>query len=134
MTNFKLIDEINKETFNPELFEGYIYNEVNFIKYFYFFENSITDVFKQINMFLVSNGYNPLDFENKSLYKKDDVMQKLNKELQEVLQKFERTIQRKFELEELLKNYRISICYLTQSLSKNFAKRKLKPYWENASL
>jgi len=64
MTNIKLIDEINKKSFNAEMFGGFALDEFNFIKYFYFFENTINDVFKQINNFLVNNGYNPLDFEH----------------------------------------------------------------------
>ena len=64
MINIKLIDEINKKSFNAEMFGGFANDEFNFIKQFYFFDNTINDVFKQINDFLVMNGYKPLDFEH----------------------------------------------------------------------
>lgn len=64
MTSLLLINEINKDNFQPELFGGFS-DDLNFIKYFHFFDSNINDVFLQINNFLVDNGYSPLDFTNK---------------------------------------------------------------------
>ena len=51
MTNLKLIDEINKDNFQPELFSGFIVQDINFIKYFVFDNDSIDKVFNRINAF-----------------------------------------------------------------------------------
>ena len=64
MTSLLLINEINKDNFEPELFGGFS-DDLNFIKDFHFFDDNINDVFLQINNFLVDNGYRPLDFTNK---------------------------------------------------------------------
>lgn len=63
MTSLLLINEINKDDFQPELF-GAFCDDLNFIKYFYFFDSTINDIFLQINIFLIDNGYSPLDFTN----------------------------------------------------------------------
>jgi hypothetical protein len=65
MNKIRLVDLIDNENFDPILFGGYIYNDLNFIKYFTFFKDNINDTFIQINEFLVNNGYNPFDFHNK---------------------------------------------------------------------
>jgi len=65
MNKIRLIDLIDNENFNPNLFDGFILHDINFVKYFYFLENSINEIYTQINEFLTINGYNPLDFKNK---------------------------------------------------------------------
>jgi hypothetical protein len=64
MTNLKLINEINNDNFQPELFDGFIVQDINFIKYFNFDKDSIDRVFNRINAFLLVNGYDALDFAN----------------------------------------------------------------------
>ena len=64
MTNIKLIDEINKKSFNAEMFGGFAQDDYNFVKYFCFDEDSIDKVFERINNFLLENGYEALDFAN----------------------------------------------------------------------
>ena len=64
MTNLKLINEINNDNFQPELFGGFIEQDINFIKDFVFDNDSIDKVFNRINAFLLANGYDALDFAN----------------------------------------------------------------------
>jgi hypothetical protein len=64
MTNLKLINEINNDNFQPELFGGFIERDINFIKDFVFDNDSIDKVFNRINAFLLANGYDALDFAN----------------------------------------------------------------------
>lgn len=64
MTNLKLINEINIDNFQPELFGGFIEQDINFIRYFTFDNDSIDKVFNRINTFLLVNGYDALDFAN----------------------------------------------------------------------
>jgi hypothetical protein len=67
MTDLLLINEIKKDNFQPELFGGFIVQDINFIKYFQFNDNQLNDIFVQINFFLINNGYNKLDFDNWSV-------------------------------------------------------------------
>jgi hypothetical protein len=62
MNNLLLINEVNKDTFNPELFGGFIVNATNFVKYFPIQDAAITTIFTEVNDFLISNGYNAFDF------------------------------------------------------------------------
>lgn len=67
MTNLLLINEIKKDNFKPELFGGYIVDDINFIKSFQFGGSELSEVFEDINYFLINNGYNKLDFDNWSI-------------------------------------------------------------------
>jgi hypothetical protein len=72
-----------------------------------------------------------------SLFEKSELMLSLNKELQEQSQKFQRTIQRKFELEELPKKlqdwYKLSYAEFIKELSKKKVKLSLsqEAEWED---
>lgn len=52
MSKVRLIDEINKKSLNAELFGGFAQDDLNFIKYFDFDEDTIDKVFDRINVFL----------------------------------------------------------------------------------
>jgi NTP pyrophosphatase (non-canonical NTP hydrolase) len=58
----KLKDIIRKPEFNPEDYGGIMIDEFQFIRYFFFENNSVEDCFSQINVFLSDNGYDKLDF------------------------------------------------------------------------
>lgn len=63
--------------------------------------------------------------EQKSFIEKADLMLKLNSELQEQSQKFQRTIQRKFELEELPKKLQVWYKLPYTEFLKELAKKKV---------
>jgi hypothetical protein len=64
MSKTRLIDVIDNANFDPELFGGFIVQDINFVKYFDFDEDTIDKVFERINVFLLENGYKILDFAN----------------------------------------------------------------------
>lgn len=59
----KLIDVIRKSGFNAELFNGFMYTDFQFMRFFPLNEKSLTQTFDRANIFLVENGYGPLSFD-----------------------------------------------------------------------
>jgi hypothetical protein len=88
----------------------------------------------QILNFLILN-INP--FEQQSFTEKSDLMISLNKDFHKILDKFQRTFQRKFELEKQSKKlqgwYLLSFDEFTKELSKKKIKLSLteKSEWED---
>jgi hypothetical protein len=83
------------------------------------------DVFPQIKI----NHFKSLPIKNVTLefqepfIEKVDVMLNLSKEIEESSQKFQRMLQRKFDLEELRANYKTGTCLAIKSLLLNLARK-----------
>ena len=60
----KLIDTIRKSDFNPEDYNGFMYSDFQFMRYFPLNEESLNQCFDRVNAFLIQNGYSELSFDD----------------------------------------------------------------------
>ncbi len=63
MIKEKLIDVIRKPDFNSDLYNGFMYSDFQFMRFFPLHDESLRETFDKVNVFLVENGFDELSFD-----------------------------------------------------------------------
>lgn len=59
----KLIDAIKRSNFNAELYDGFMFDDFQFTRFFRLYDDTLKQKFDEVNLFLIVNGYEQLSFD-----------------------------------------------------------------------
>jgi hypothetical protein len=59
----KLINVIRKSVFNADLYNGFMFSDFQFMRFFPLHDESLRQTFDRVNIFLLNNGYYELSFD-----------------------------------------------------------------------